>query len=268
MYLIMKGRRIMLRDVQNDRDNRNIDIDQVGIEDLEYPIEVMDKSNKVQSTIAKIKMVVNLPRFYRGTHMSRFVEIIHDFKGLISINTIQQIVETMQDKFMANRAYIELAFPYFIEKKAPISQKASLLSYECKFIASLIDDFDLIVQVTVPIHSLCPCSKEISKYGAHNQRGEVILQVRTNKLVWIEELIKIVEKKASAEIYSLLKREDEQFITEQAYENPRFVEDLVREIALHLNNDERIDWYKIMAKNFESIHKHNAFACLEKWKEY
>lgn len=256
-----------LKDTQNEEDIRNIAIDNVGIEDLEYPIRIMDRQNQFQSTVAKVKMSVTLPKHFRGTHMSRFLEIIHDYCDVISIVKMKKIVQAMLDQFEADKSSIEIGFPYFIEKEAPVSKITSYLSYQCRLIAEQKDDFDLIVEVRVPIHSLCPCSKEISKYGAHNQRGEITVQVRMNRLIWIEELVQMAEQTASAEIYPLLKRVDEKYVTETAYENPRFVEDIMREMVIKLEKDDRVDWYHVSVKNFESIHNHNAFAAHEKWKQ-
>ncbi len=256
-----------LKDVQKESDSRNIYIDKVGIDDLEYPIQVMDKNNQIQSTIAKIKMSVDLPEYLRGTHMSRFLEIIHEDCKLVSIVTLKKITLAMLSKFNATRSAIEISFPYFIEKEAPISKAESLLPYQCRFIAEKNDDFDLILEVSTPIHTFCPCSKEISKYGGHSQRGNLIVQVRMNHVVWIEELVHMAESTASAEIYPLIKRVDEKYIAESAYENPRFVEDILREMAIRLDQDNRISWYKIFVKNFESIHNHNVFSSIERQKE-
>ncbi len=256
-----------LKDTQNEEDIRNIAIDNVGIEDLEYPIRIMDRQNQFQSTVAKVKMSVILPKHFRGTHMSRFLEIIHDYCDIISIVNMKKIVRAMLHQFEADKSSIEISFPYFIEKEAPVSKTKSFLSYQCRLIAEKKKDFDLIVEVKVPIHSFCPCSREISKYGGHNQRGEIKVQVRMNRLIWIEELVQMAEETASAEIYSLMKRVDEKHVTEKAYENPRFVEDIMREMVTKLDQDDRVNWYNISVKNFESIHNHNAFASLEKRKQ-
>lgn len=256
-----------LKDTQNEKDNRNITIDNVGIEDLEYPIRIKDKQNQIQSTVAQVKMSVVLPKHFRGTHMSRFLEIIHEYCDVISITKIKKIVQAMLDKFEADESSIEISFPYFIEKEAPVSKIKSFLSYQCRLIAEKKKDFDLIVEVIVPIHSFCPCSREISKYGGHNQRGTIKVQVRMSHLILIEELVQMAEESASAEIYSLMKRVDEKHITEKAYENPRFVEDIMREMVIKLENDDRVIWYNVRVKNFESIHNHNAFASHKKWKK-
>jgi len=255
-----------LKDTQNEKDYRNINIDNVGIEDLEYPIRIKDKQNQIQSTVAKIKMSVALPKQFRGTHMSRFLEIIHEYFDVISIIKLKEIVQAMLDKFDADESSIEISFPYFIEKEAPVSKIKSFLSYRCRLIAEKKKNFDLILEVTVPIHSFCPCSREISKYGGHNQRGAIKVQVRMSNLILIEELVQLAEESASAEIYSLMKRMDEKYITEKAYENPRFVEDIIREMVIKLEKDDRVSWYNVRVKNFESIHNHNAFASHEKWK--
>ncbi|MEO0246677.1 MAG: GTP cyclohydrolase FolE2 [candidate division WOR-3 bacterium] len=253
-----------MRDVQNEKDIRKIPIDKVGIEDLLYPIRVMDKANVLQHTLAKVKLAVELPHNFRGTHMSRFVEVLNKHSNNITLHNLENILDELKKVLRAEKSYLELEFPYFIKKKAPVSGMESYMNYLCKFIASKSDTFDFILEVKVPIHTLCPCSKEISENGAHNQRAEVDIQVRTTKLVWIEELVQYAEESASVPLYALLKRTDEKFVTEKAYKNPRFVEDVARELAIRLNKDERITWYRISVKSFESIHNHNAFACLEK----
>jgi len=255
-----------LKDTQSEIDTRNIKIDNVGIEDLEYPIRIVGKENQIQSTVAKIKMSVGLSNQFRGTHMSRFLEIIHDYSHEISIPKMEEIVQAMLDKFEAEESSIEISFPYFIEKEAPVSKTKSFLSYQCRLIAEKRDKYDLIVEVTVPIHSFCPCSREISKYGGHNQRGNIQVQVRMNQLEQIEELVQLAEESASAEIFSLIKRIDEKYVSEKAYENPRFVEDIIREMVLKLEKDDRVIWYNVRVKNFESIHNHNAFASHSRWK--
>jgi len=252
-----------MRDVQNELDPRKIPIDKVGIEDLLYPIRVMDRANVLQHTLARVKLAVELPHRYRGTHMSRFIEVLNRHSNNINLHNIDEILEELKRVLKAEKSYMELEFPYFIKKKAPVTGLESYMNYTCKFIASKGTDLDFILEVNVPIHTLCPCSKEISEKSAHNQRAEVQIQVRTSKLVWIEELVEYAEESASVPLYALLKRQDEKYVTEKAYENPRFVEDVVRELAIKLKKDPRIVWFKINAKSYESIHNHNAFACLE-----
>ncbi len=264
----MKGRFIRgkMKDIQNHTDDRNVDIDQVGVKGIRYPITVLDKDMGEQQTVAKINMYVNLPRYYKGTHMSRFVEILNEHSRRISVQNFTEILEEMKARLDAESAHIEITFPYFISKLAPVTGSEGLMEYKCTFKGSLNSGKDLILIINVPISTLCPCSKEISDFGAHNQRGEVRLQVRFEKFMWIEDLIKLVEQSASSEVFSVLKREDEKYVTERAYENPMFVEDIVREIAVKLNNDPNITWFAVESENFESIHNHNAYARIEKNK--
>ncbi len=255
-----------MEDIQNLKDNRNIDIDQVGVKGISYPITVLDKNNGKQQTVAKINMYVNLPRHYKGTHMSRFVEILNEHSNRISLQNFTEILSEMKNRLNAESAHMEITFPYFINKMAPVSGSEGLMEYICTFKGSLQNKSDLITIIHVPISTLCPCSKEISDYGAHNQRGEVKLQVRFKKFIWIEDLIRVVEETASSDVYSVLKREDEKFVTEKAYNKPMFVEDIVRDIAQRLNNDSNITWFAVESENFESIHNHNAYAYIEKQK--
>ena len=253
-----------LPDTQNQKDIREIPIDKVGVKNLKYPIAVKDKTKEVQHTIATIAMTVDLPQEFKGTHMSRFVEIIQCKDREIHVDSIDTILVEMQKRLKANSSHIEIEFPYFMEKKAPATGKPSLLDYVAKFHAVRNGDKkDFILTVKVPVTTLCPCSKNISKYGAHNQRGEVTVSVRFKDTVWIEDLIAIVESSASSELYSLLKREDEKSVTERAYENPVFVEDLVRNVVMKLKKNGNITWYNVEAENFESIHNHNAYAQIE-----
>ncbi|MFC1863386.1 GTP cyclohydrolase FolE2 [Thermodesulfobacteriota bacterium] len=255
-----------MKDIQNHKDDRNIDIDQVGVKGIHYPITVLDKNMGKQQTVAEINMYVNLPRHYKGTHMSRFVEILNENSNRISLQNFTQILEQMKDRLNAESAHMEISFPYFINKQAPVTRSEGLMEYKCVFKGSLNSGSDLVTIINVPISTLCPCSKEISDFGAHNQRGEVKLQVRFKKFVWIEDLIKLVEETASSDVFSVLKREDEKYVTEKAYENPMFVEDIVRDIAVKLNGDPNITWFAVESENFESIHNHNAYAYIEKHK--
>ena len=253
-----------LPDTQNQRDIRNIPINKVGVKNLKYPIAVKDKDNEIQHTIATISMTVDLPHEFKGTHMSRFVEILQCEDREMHVDTIDSILEKMQSRLHAKVSHIEIEFPYFKSKKAPVSGKSSLIDYMAKFHAMKNNGKkDFILTVKVPVTTLCPCSKNISKYGAHNQRGEVTVSVRFDDSVWIEDLIAIVESSASSELYSLLKREDEKYVTERAYDNPVFVEDLVRNVVLKLKDNKSITWYSVEAENFESIHNHNAYAHIE-----
>jgi GTP cyclohydrolase I len=252
-----------MRDVQNQQDYRNIAIDKVGVKDIRYPITVLDKATKTQQTVALINMYVNLPKDFKGTHMSRLVEILNEHDRRISIENFSGILSTMKERLNAESAHIEISFPYFVMKTAPVSKSRGLMEYQCTFKGSLNNGKDQVVMICVPITTLCPCSREISDFGAHNQRGEVRLQVRFKKFVWIEDLIKMVEENASCDVYSVLKREDEKYVTEKAYQNPKFVEDVVRDIAEKLQNDSNIVWFSVECENFESIHNHNAYASIE-----
>jgi GTP cyclohydrolase I len=256
-----------MEDIQNHKDWRNIDIDQVGVKGIRYPVTVLDKDMGEQQTVAEINMYVSLPRYYKGTHMSRFVEILNEHSRRISLKNFSEILEEMKARLKAASAHLEIKFPYFINKNAPVTGSPGLMEYKCAFKGSLNNGSDLIIIIHVPVTTLCPCSKEISINGAHNQRGEVRLQVRFKKFVWIEDLIKLVERCASSEVYSVLKRKDEKFVTEQAYNKPMFVEDIVRDIAVELNNDKNITWFSVESENFESIHNHNAYAYIEGHKK-
>lgn len=255
-----------MKDIQNHHDDRNIDIDQVGVKGIRYPIIVLDKNQGQQQTVALINMYVNLPRHYKGTHMSRFVEILNEHSRRISLQNFPEIMREMKKRLNAESAHMEITFPYFINKEAPVSRSQGLMEYECTIKGSLDGGKDISLIIRVPVSTLCPCSREISDFGAHNQRGEVRLHVRFRKFLWIEDLIKLVEESASAEVYSVLKREDEKFVTEQAYLKPMFVEDIVREIAQKLNRDPNITWFAVESENFESIHNHSAYAYVEKHK--
>lgn len=249
-------------DIQNQRDYRNIPIDKVGIKNLRYPITVLDRRNGFQHTIASINMYVDLPHKYKGTHMSRFVELLHLFRPEVSLKGISVVLEKMKKHLNAASAEIEVQFPYFIEKQAPVSSSPGLMDYTCRIIGASDPEgkVDLISEVIVPISSVCPCSKEISEGGAHNQRGEVRLSTRFKKFIWMEDMIELVEACASCEVYSVLKRVDEKCVTERGFSNPKFVEDIVRDIAQKLKEDGNITWFSVSAENFESIHNHSAYA--------
>jgi GTP cyclohydrolase IB len=251
-----------MKDIQNQRDYRQIPIDKVGIKNLRYPIRVLDKKDGYQNTVASINMYVDLPHKYKGTHMSRFVELLHLFRPEVSLKRFSAILGQMKEHLNAASAHIEVLFPYFIEKKAPVSKSPGLMDYTCRIIGASDPKgkVDLISEVIVPISSVCPCSKEISEAGAHNQRGEVRLSVRFKKFVWMEDMIELVEEAASCEVYSVLKRVDEKYVTERAYMNPKFVEDIVRDVAKRIKEDENITWFSVGAENFESIHNHSAYA--------
>jgi len=253
----------VMPDLQNAPDSRNIPIDKVGVKDIRYPIVVLDKSRERQHTVARINMFVDLPHHFKGTHMSRFIEILNQYHGEISIERIDSLLADMKRHLEASCAHLELEFPYFIEKQAPVSGARSLMEYQCHMAGSLGERADFVLGVTVPVTSLCPCSKEISARGAHNQRSAVKVEIRYRDHVWLEDLITWVEDCASAPVYSLLKREDERALTEQAYDNPRFVEDIVREVTSRLRNVPEITWFRVQCENFESIHNHSAYAQVE-----
>ena len=257
-----------MKDTQNSPDFRNMPIRKVGIKGLRYPIIVKDRQYESQHTVARVNMYVDLPHHFKGTHMSRFVEILNQYHGRISIHKLEGILRAMIRTLDSRTAHLEIRFPYFIEKQAPVSGAVSLMDYDCAFIASLDTNGDehppeLVVEVDVPVCTLCPCSKAISEDGAHNQRSSIRIQIRSQAMVWIEDLIEIAESEASAPLYSLLKREDEKAVTEQAYQNPRFVEDVVRGVGVRLKEDTRIDWYRVESENAESIHNHSAYALVE-----
>ena len=255
-------------DIQSNPDTRNIPINKVGIKEIRHPVRVLDRSGGEQHTIARFNMYVDLPHDFKGTHMSRFVEILNTHEQEISVRSFKEMLHEMTERLEAESGHIEMSFPYFVNKAAPVSGVLSLMDYD----VTLIGEFKggrshTYIKVVIPVTSLCPCSKEISAYGAHNQRSHVTVNARIRDFVWIEELIDLVENQASCELYGLLKRPDEKFVTERAYDNPKFVEDMVRDIAVQLNGDVRISAYTIESENFESIHNHSAYALIEIDKE-
>ena len=254
-------------DVQNDADSRKLAIDQVGVKSIRHPIRIMERTGGVQHTIAMFNMYVGLPHQFKGTHMSRFVEILSAQERELTVESFKSMLKQMVERLEAAEGRIEMSFPYFIEKKAPVSGVKSLMDYEVTFVGEIRQGKEsFAMKVLVPVTSLCPCSKKISDYGAHNQRSHVTVTVKTSDFVWIEEVVDLIEKQASAELYGLLKRPDEKFVTERAYDNPKFVEDMVRDVAAILNLDERITSYVVESENFESIHNHSAYALIEKDK--
>jgi GTP cyclohydrolase I len=260
-----------MEDVQGRHDVREVALDRVGVSGLRYPIVVLDRDHQKQHTVAVLKMSVNLPHEFKGTHMSRFIEVLNEHRGEITMRTVPAVLRDLRKKLDAESAHIHLVFPYFLERRAPVSGASALMDYECSFDAAVNGQDDKFVfGVRVPVTSLCPCSKAISDYGAHNQRGYITIDVQTVRdqennfaLVWFEELIDIAEQSASAPVYPLLKRADERHVTMQAFDNPVFVEDMVRNVALVLRRDSRIAWFRIDALNQESIHNHSAFASVE-----
>ncbi len=262
----------LLEDVQNRGDARRIAIDQVGVSDLRYPISVLDREREKQHTVARLSLAVNLPHEFKGTHMSRFVEALDEHRGEVTMRTLPAILRDLKERLKAESARVEVCFPYFLERAAPVSGARALMDYECSFVGEAnagLEDF--VLGVKVPVTTLCPCSKAISDYGAHNQRGYVTMEVRSRRrpedgqpeLIWIEELVEVAERSASAPVYPLLKRPDERHVTMQAHDNPVFVEDLVRNVAVRLQDDARVSWFRAHAENQESIHNHNAFARVE-----
>ena len=253
-----------LDDKQSERDTRELRIDKVGVRGLRFPIQVRDRARSVQNTVATIGMFVDLPMEFKGTHMSRFVEVLNAHGNVIHVENIGDILRELQKKLHAATSHLEIEFPYFMAKKSPVSRQESLMDYVARFDAAACGaEIDFVLTVKVNVTTLCPCSKAIAKYGAHNQRGEVTVALRFRKIIWIEDVIEMVEASASSELYALLKRQDEKAVTERAYENPVFVEDLVRNVALRLNAHPLVTWYKVEAENFASIHNHNAYACIE-----
>ncbi len=254
-----------IEDVQNTADTRRMPINKVGIKDIRHPVRVRDRTGGDQHTIANFNMYVNLPHNFKGTHMSRFVEILNEHEREISVQSFKHMLKEMAQRLEAESGHIEMTFPYFVCKAAPVSGVKSLMDYDVTFLGKITDGkHQTTLKVIVPVTSLCPCSKKISEYGAHNQRSHVTITVRTSEFVWIEDIIDIVEEEASCELYGLLKRPDEKQVTERAYENPKFVEDMVRDIAGRLNEDSRITAYCVESENFESIHNHSAYALIEK----
>ncbi len=259
-----------IADVQNLEDTRRIDIDKVGIKGIRHPIRVKDRSGGEQHTIATFNMYVYLPHNFKGTHMSRFVEILNNHDTEITVESFQEMLPEMTRKLDSASGNIDMTFPYFVNKAAPVSGVKSLLDYEVTFIGEIVKGNPVMtLKVVVPVTSLCPCSKKISDYGAHNQRSHVTVRARIAPgphFLWIEDIIDLVEAEASCQLYGLLKRPDEKYVTERAYDNPKFVEDMVRDVANRLNLDKRIEYYVVESENFESIHNHSAYAMIERDK--
>ena len=251
-------------DVQAMKDERRIPIQKVGVKGVRYPITLLDKTDGLQHTTATVNLYADLPHHFKGTHMSRFIEVFEAYHRDLSMPRFLTMLEEIRETLEAETAYADVHFPYFIDKKAPVSGQASIMSYDCAYMGKVWEkgkEFD--VSVSVPVQTVCPCSKAISAYGAHNQRGIVNLTVALGPFVWIEDLAAIVEKSASSEVYTLLKRDDEKFITEKAFDNPRFVEDMVREVYREVAALEKCPHFSVEAENFESIHNHSAYAFVE-----
>ncbi|MBK1703954.1 GTP cyclohydrolase I FolE2 [Halochromatium glycolicum] len=253
-----------IADVQASRDERRIAINKVGIKDIRHPVRIKDRRGREQHTVATFNMYVFLPHHFKGTHMSRFVAILNGHEHEIGVGTFKEMLTEMAERLESEAGHIEMRFPFFVNKRAPVTGVQSLLDYDVTLIGEVrAGQPELSIKVVVPVTSLCPCSKEISRYGAHNQRSHVTVEAQTRGFLWIEELIEMVESEASAELYGLLKRPDEKYVTEHAYDNPKFVEDTVRDVARRLNADTRIGAYRVEAENFESIHNHSAYAMVE-----
>ncbi len=247
-------------------DLRGLPIDRVGITDLRYPVQVLDRSLGMQATVARLGLYVGLPHHFKGTHMSRFVEILNEVRGELTFRTMPSVLDAIRRRLEADDAWLEMEFPYFMSKKAPVSGAESLMEYQARFVGRhgpKPSDAEYTLGVTVPVKSLCPCSKAVSEYGAHNQRSLVSVEVRADGHVWIEDVVEAVEASASAPLYALLKRDDEKFVTEQAYDNPKFVEDLVRDVVIAVRSLPGVSWLKVRASNQESIHNHSATAEIE-----
>ncbi len=256
-----------IADVQSSKDKRQIAINKVGIKDIRHPVRIKERNDSEQHTIASFNMYVNLPHHFKGTHMSRFVEILNSHEAELTVTSFRDMLSEMTQRLEAESGHIEMNFPFFINKTAPVSGVNSLLDYDVTLIGEIHNGNPSIhIKVVVPVTSLCPCSKKISERGAHNQRSHVTVQARTNGFIWIEEIIDIVEQEASCELYGLLKRPDEKYVTERAYDNPKFVEDMVRDVAVRLNSEDRISAYIVESENFESIHNHSAYALIERDK--
>ena len=254
-----------MEDVQGRKDSRQIPINKVGVKDLYHPVRVKDRSAGEQHTVANFNMYVALPHNFKGTHMSRFVEVLHQHEREISVESFRQMLSEMTRRLDATTGHIEMSFPYFVMKTAPVSGVASLMNYEASLIGEIHDGReDMWMQVVVPVTSLCPCSKRISERGAHNQRSHITIKAKVTEHLWLEELIDIAEQEASSELFGILKRPDEKHVTERAYDNPKFVEDIVRDVAVRLNAEPRVLAYVVEAENFESIHNHSAYALIER----
>ena len=250
-----------MEDVQSMKDDRRIPIQKVGVKGARYPITLLDRSHGKQHTTATVNLFADLPHDFKGTHMSRFIEVFESYRSDLSMPRFLSMLEEIRKSLEARTAYADLHFPYFIEKKAPVSGQAAVMAYDCAYMGKVWEggtEYD--VSVSVPVQTVCPCSKAISDYGAHNQRGVVTLTVALGPFFWIEDLVALVEESASSGVYTLLKREDEKFVTEKAFDNPRFVEDLVREVYRKVASLGKFPSFSVEAENFESIHNHSAYA--------
>ena len=254
-----------MKDIQNERDTRQIPINKVGVGEIRYPVVIRDRQKGIQHTIGKVNMYVNLPEDFRGTHMSRFIEILHAHANRMELANVQEILKDMKDKLKANEAHMEMKFPYVIDKSAPVTGIESHMIIDCAFDSKLDvrNHFNFILEVNVPIQSVCPCSKAISERGAHNQRADVKVRLKMNKMIWIEEVVDYNEAASSSPVYPLLKRSDEKYVTETGYDNPKFVEDIARDLALALKSNHSVKGFSLAVNSHESIHDHDAYACIE-----
>ena len=273
----------MLPDIQNETDHREIPLAKVGVKGLEYPVRVLDKAKKVQHTSAKVDLFANLPHHFKGTHMSRFVEIFHNYREDLSMPRFLDMLFQIKDELKAESAFGRLEFPYYIEKNAPVSNLPGIVAYHCRYQGAVGNlptprgerrpnneqptprggpspNSTFTVAVSIPVSTVCPCSRAISERGAHNQRGVVTVELELGPFFWIEDIIQLVEACASSPVYATIKREDEKFITERGYDNPRFVEDLVREVYARIRDLGHFPHFSVEAENFESIHNHSAYA--------
>lgn len=253
-----------LPDIQKTKDERNIAIDRVGVRGVKFPIVVLDRAEKHQHTIGDFTLTVDLPSHFKGTHMSRFLEVLNEHGKEISVDALPALLKKLRERLSAERAHILVSFPFFMMKEAPVTGKKGMMEFTCGFDAEFNDDYHVEMLVRVPVTTLCPCSKEISAYGAHNQRGWVSIRAKAKEHIWLEEIIETIEGAASCALFPVLKRPDEKWVTERAYDNPRFVEDMVREIAVAFDADGRYASYEIEVENEESIHAHNAYAYLKR----
>jgi len=255
---------VNLQDKQSEPDHRDLPIDKVGVRGLRMPIQIRDKAHVLQNTVATIGMYVDLPKEYKGTHMSRFIEVLHAHGSVVHVENIPDILYAMQARLHASTAHLEMEFPFFLVKQAPVSGLESVMDYTARFDATACGrEIDFVLMVQAAVTTLCPCSKAIARYGAHNQRGTVTVQLRSRQAVWIEDVIAMIERSASSELFALLKRQDEKAVTERAYEHPAFVEDVVRNVVLELKRHPDVTWFRVEAENYESIHNHNAYASIE-----
>ena len=255
-----------MEDIQYQSPDVQLDIDRVGVRNLKLPLLVLDKVNKVQQTVASVDLGVDLPSHFKGTHMSRFIEIIEEWDKEISYKSVHKLLYAVKTKLEARKSWASFSFPYFISKKSPVSEYKGLVNYECCLTGELDENNHQIfkLELKVPVMTVCPCSKVISDEGAHSQRAIIHISLRMREFSWLEEFIDMAEQAGSSAIYTLLKREDEKFITETAFANPVFVEDVARKVADKLLAYGHIEWFMVEVESMESIHNHNAFARIER----